>query len=226
MIFDPMFLIFLIPGLILSLWAQSKVNGTFRRYSQVPNAAGLTGAQTARRLLDDAGLQNVAIEQVPGELTDHYDPRSRVLRLSQPVYGARSVSAMAVAAHEAGHALQHAQSYAPLTFRTAIVPVVNIGTNLGFILLFLGIIIGVTGISWVGVGLFALSTLFALVTLPVEFNASARAKQRLAAMGLTGPEDASGVDKVLSAAAWTYIAAFTVSLLQLLYYVSALRRSS
>jgi uncharacterized protein len=131
-----------------------------------------------------------------------------------------------VAAHEAGHALQHAQGYAPLKFRTAIVPVVNIGSNLGFILLFAGIIIGITELAWLGVGLFALATVFAFITLPVEFNASARAKQQLVAMGMTGPQDADAVNKMLSAAAWTYIAAFIVSVLQLLYWVSAVRRSS
>jgi uncharacterized protein len=226
MFLDPMYFIFLIPGLLLSLWAQSKVKGSYQRYSQMANSAGLTGAQSARRILDNAGLQGVGIEAIPGELTDHYDPRHRVLRLSQQIYGTRSVAAMAVAAHEAGHALQHAQGYAPLKFRTAIVPVVNIGSNLGFILLFAGIIIGITELAWLGVGLFALATVFAFITLPVEFNASARAKQQLVAMGMTGPQDADAVNKMLSAAAWTYIAAFIVSVLQLLYWVSAVRRSS
>ena len=140
--FDPMYLVFMIPGLLLALWAQSKVRGNYEKYSKVPNMAGISGAQAARRVLDANGLYNVAIEQTPGELTDHYDPRKRVLALSQGVYNARSVSAVAIAAHEAGHAIQHAQGYAPLKARTAIVPAVNIGSNLGFIVLFIGIIAG------------------------------------------------------------------------------------
>lgn len=226
MVFDPWYFIFIIPGLLLSLWAQSKVKGNFEKYSRVRNGAGLTGAQTSRRILDDEGLQAVPVEQVAGTLTDHYDPRSRVLRLSQPVYGSDSVSAMAVAAHEAGHAIQQKVGYAPLKFRSAIVPLANIGSQLGFLLLFLGIIIGISGLSWLGVGLFALSTVFALVTLPVEFDASRRAKQELKNLGLTGPDDAAAVDKVLDAAAWTYVAAFLTSVLSLLYYVRLARSNN
>jgi uncharacterized protein len=227
MVFDPWYFIIILPGFLLSIWAQSKVKGNFAKYSQVRNGAGLTGAQTARRILDDEGLNSIPIEQVEGALTDHYDPRSKVLRLSQPVYGSDSVAAMAVAAHEAGHAIQQKVDYAPLKFRSAIVPAANIGSKLGFLLIFLGIIIGVTGLSWVGVALFALATIFTLVTLPVEFNASKRAKQELQKLGLTGPDDAAAVDKVLDAAAWTYVAAFLTSLLTLLYYlrlVSSARR--
>lgn len=226
MVFDPLYFLFILPGFLLSIWAQSKVKGNFQKYSQVRNSAGLTGAQTSRRILDDEGLNSIPIEQVPGALTDHYDPRAKVLRLSEPVYGTPSVSAMAVAAHEAGHAMQQKTGYAPLKFRSAIVPVANIGSQLGFLLLILGIIIGVTGLSWAGVALFALSTLFALVTLPVEFDASRRAKQELKNLGLTGPEDAAAVDKVLDAAAWTYVAAFLTSLLSLLYYVRLVRSSN
>lgn len=219
MILDPWYFLFILPGFLLSLWAQSKVKGNFAKYSKVRNGAGLTGAQTSRRILDDVGLDAIPIEQVPGALTDHYDPRNRVLRLSQPVYGVDSVSAMAVAAHEAGHAIQQKVGYAPLKFRSAIVPLANIGSQLGFLLLILGIIIGITGLAWAGVALFALSTLFTLVTLPVEFDASRRAKQELKNLGLTGPDDAAAVDKVLDAAAWTYVAAFLTSALSLLYYV-------
>ena len=227
MVFDPWYFIIILPGFLLSIWAQSKVKGNFAKYSQVRNGAGLTGAQTARRILDDEGLNAIPIEQVQGALTDHYDPRSKVLRLSQPVYGSDSVAAMAVAAHEAGHAIQQKVDYAPLKFRSAIVPAANIGSKLGFILIILGIIIGVTGLSWIGVALFALATIFTLVTLPVEFNASKRAKQELQKLGLTGPDEAAAVDKVLDAAAWTYVAAFLTSLLTLLYYlrlVSSARR--
>jgi uncharacterized protein len=219
MVLDPWYFIIILPGFLLSIWAQSKVKGNFQKYSQVRNGAGLTGAQTARRILDDEGLNSIPIEQVPGALTDHYDPRTKILRLSQPVYGVDSVAAMAVAAHECGHAMQQKAGYAPLKFRSAIVPAANIGSKLGFILLIIGIIIGVSGLSWIGVGLFALSTIFALVTLPVEFNASRRAKQELQQLGLTGPDDAAAVDQVLDAAAWTYVAAFLTSVLSLLYYM-------
>lgn len=219
MIFDPWYFIIILPGFLLSMWAQSKVKGNFSKYSQIRNAAGLTGAQTGRRILDDEGLSSVPIEQIQGALTDNYDPRSKVLRLSQPVYGSDSVAAMAVAAHEAGHAIQDKVGYSPLKFRSAIVPLASLGSQLGFVLLILGVIIGISGLSWAGVALFALSTLFALVTLPVEFDASRRAKQELKNLGLVGPEDAVAVDKVLDAAAWTYVAAFLTSALSLLYWM-------
>lgn len=219
MIFDPWYFIIILPGFLLSMWAQSKVKGNFSKYSQVRNAAGLTGAQAGRRILDDEGLSSIPIEQIQGALTDNYDPRSKVLRLSQPVYGSDSVAAMAVAAHEAGHAIQDKVGYSPLKFRSAIVPLASLGSQLGFVLLILGIVIGISGLSWVGVALFALSTLFALVTLPVEFDASRRAKQELKNLGLVGPEDAVAVDKVLDAAAWTYVAAFLTSALSLLYWM-------
>jgi Zn-dependent membrane protease YugP len=231
MFFDPLYLIFMLPGFLFMLWAQSKVKGTYHKYSRVPNSAGATGAQAARQVLNSQGLYDVQIEPIPGELTDHYDPRSRVLRLSQGVYNVRSIAAIGIAAHEAGHAIQHAKAYAPLKVRTAIVPAVNIGSNLGFILLLIGIFLQITELAWVGVGLFALTTVFALITLPVEFDASRRAKVALAQVGLVdggvrGGEEAKGVANVLSAAAWTYIAGFAVSLLQLLYWISLLTGSS
>ncbi len=227
MIFDPMYLVFMIPGFILSLWAQSKVKGNFSKYSQVPNTAGMTGEQAARRVLNDAGLYNVPIEPTRGVLSDHYDPRKRALFLSEPVYGQRSIAAVAVAAHEAGHAIQHANAYGPLKLRTAIVPAVNIGSQLGFIVLIAGIMLGLTGLAWAGVALFALATVFALVTLPVEFDASKRAKLALVSSGIVdggvaGGQESKGVDKVLDAAAWTYIAGFIASLLSLLYWVMLL----
>lgn len=219
-----MYFIFFIPGMLLMLWAQGKVKGNYKKYSQVPNMAGLTGAQAARRILDANGLQDVAVEAVRGELSDHYDPRSRVLRLSQGVYGVPSISAVGIAAHEAGHAIQHAQAYGPLMMRTNLVPVVNIGSNLGFIVLLAGLFMQLTGLAWAGVALFSLATLFALLTLPVEFDASKRAKLALVQVGIVdggmnGGQELRGVDNVLSAAAWTYIAGFAASVLQLLYYV-------
>jgi uncharacterized protein len=227
MIFDPMYILFMLPGFILAMWAQSKVKGNFQKYSQVANSAGLTGEQAARRVLDNAGLYDVPIERTPGTLTDHYDPRTRKLVLSDPVYAQRSISAVAVAAHEAGHAIQHATAYAPLTARTAIVPVVNIGSQLGFIVLIAGIMLGQLTLGWIGVALFALATVFALITLPVEFDASKRAKQALVSAGIvdggvSGGAESKGVDKVLDAAAWTYIAGFIASLLSLLYWVMLL----
>ncbi len=225
MFFDPMYFVFMIPGLLFMLWAQNRVRGSFKTYSQVRNAVNMTGAQVARRILDANGLQDVVVESTKGDLTDHYDPRDRTLRLSQQVYGTPSIAAMGIAAHESGHAIQHARAYAPLQFRTAIVPVVNIGSNLGIFVLIAGIVLNFAGLAWIGVGLFALATIFALLTLPVEFDASRRAKESLLNLGMTdgglrGGEEGTGVAKVLDAAAWTYVAGFAASLLSLLYYVS------
>ena len=227
MFFDPLYFVFMLPGLFLMLWAQAKVRGSYGKYSQVRNSLGITGAQAARRVLDSQGLHSVPIEQVPGELSDHYDPRKRALFLSQGVYGVPSVAAIAIAAHEAGHAIQHATAYGPLKARTAIVPVVNIGSNIGFIVLFLGIIAGSFELGLVGVLLFATATVFALITLPVEFDASRRAKEALVRTGLVdggvaGGQEAKGVSAVLGSAAWTYVAGFAASLLTLLYYVMVL----
>ena len=218
------FLLFMIPGIIFMLWAQNKVKSNYQKYSKVRNTAGLTGAQAARRVLDTNGLYDVQIEQVGGELSDHYDPRKRVLRLSQAVYGVPSIASVGIAAHEAGHAIQHAKAYAPLQVRTAIVPVVNIGSNLGYIVLIAGLLMAQANIAWVGVILFSLSTIFALLTLPVEFDATRRAKLALVQVGIVdggvaGGEESRGVGRVLDAAAWTYIAGFASSLLSLLYYV-------
>jgi len=227
MFFDPLYFVFMLPGLFLMLWAQSKVKGSYRKFSQVPNSAGVTGAQAARRVLDSQGLQSVGIEHIKGELSDHYDPRTRILRLSDGVYGTKSIAAAAIAAHEAGHAIQHARGYAPLKARTAIVPVVNIGSNLGYIVLIIGVIAGSFQLGLIGVILFALATVFALITLPVEFDASNRAKQALVSTGLIdggvgGGQESKGVATVLSSAAWTYVAGFAASLLTLLYYVMLL----
>lgn len=218
------YFIFFIPGMLLMLWAQSKVKGNYNKYSKVANMSGMTGAQAARRILDSNGLHDVPVEAVRGELSDHYDPRKRVLRLSQGVYGVPSIAAVGIAAHEAGHAIQHATAYGPLVARTNIVPVVNIGSNLGFIVLIAGLFMQMTGLAWAGVALFSLSTLFALITLPVEFDASKRAKVALVQAGIVdngvqGGQEIKGVDNVLDAAAWTYIAGFAASLMTLLYYV-------
>ncbi len=218
------YIMFMIPGLLFMLWAQHKVKSTYKKYSQVQNMANVTGAQAARRVLDSQGLQDVAVESIQGELTDHYDPRSRVLRLSQGVYNVASVAAIGIAAHEAGHAIQHAKAYGPMKLRSALVPAANIGSTLGFGVLFLGIILSQVGLAWVGIVLFSLATVFALVTLPVEFDASARAKAALVQVGLVdsgvrGGQEGGGVSAVLSAAGWTYVAGFASSVLTLLYYV-------
>jgi uncharacterized protein len=229
--FDPMYFFFMIPGLILMLWAQSKVKGSYAKFSKIPNDERMTGAQVARRILDANGLYEVPVEQSPGELSDHYDPRSRTLRLSPGVYGQPTIAAMGIAAHEVGHAIQHANAYAPLKARTAIVPAVTIGSNLGIFVLILGVMLANQTLAWWGVGLFALTTVFALITLPVEFDASRRAMEQLTRLGIAdggvggGPELA-GVKSVLSSAAWTYVASFASSLLTLLYYVSMVSRSS
>lgn len=217
--FDPMYFVFMLPGLIFMLWAQSKVRGNYSKYSQVRNSANVTGAQAARRVLDSQGLYDVQIEQVPGELSDHYDPRDRTLRLSQGVYGVPSIAAIGIAAHEAGHAIQHAKAYGPLKARTALVPAVSLGSNLGIIVLIAGFLLGITGLAWAGVALFALSTVFALVTLPVEFDASSRAKRALANYNILDQRELGGVSQVLTAAAATYVAAAVAAILQLLYWL-------
>jgi Zn-dependent membrane protease YugP len=219
MFFDPLYIIMMLPTIGLMLWAQHRVKSTFNKYSQVPNQHRLTGAQAARLVLDANGLYDVPVERVPGELSDHYDPRVRTLRLSDPVYGSASVAALGIAAHEAGHALQHAQGYAPLKARSALVPVASIGSNLGWIMVLAGILIGLTGLAWLGVAFFAAGTVFALVTLPVEFNASSRAMAQLTTLGIIDRTEYDQNKKVLNAAAWTYIAGFAAAAMQLLYYI-------
>ncbi len=226
--FDPAYLLFAIPPLLLGLWAQFRVQSAFRQYSKVRTGSGLTGAQAARAILDTNGLQSVVVERVGGTLTDHYDPRGKVLRLSESVYATPSVAAVGVAAHEAGHALQDQQHYGPLRLRSAIVPAVNIGSWLGPIIFMVGFFMsGATGntIALIGLLFFAMTAVFALVTLPVEFDASKRAKQQLASAGLLSPQEIGGVDKVLDAAALTYVAAAVQAIMTVLYYVSLMSRS-
>jgi len=226
--FDPVYLLFAIPPLLLGLWAQFRVQSAFRTYSKVKTGNGLTGAQAARAILDANGLQTVTVERVGGSLTDHYDPRGKVLRLSESVYATPSVAAVGVAAHEAGHALQDKQHYGPLRLRSAIVPAVNIGSWLGPIIFMIGFFMsGATGdtIALIGLLFFAMTAIFALVTLPVEFDASKRAKQQLASTGMLSPQEIGGVDKVLDAAALTYVAAAVQAIMTVLYYVSLMSRS-
>jgi len=209
--------VLLLPALAFAIWAQSKVRGTYQKYSQVRSRANITGAQAARRILDSQGLTDVKVEQVAGQLTDHYDPRKRVLRLSEAVYGSPSLAALGVAAHETGHALQHKFNYAPLKLRSGLVPVAQFGTWLAFPLFFIGFII--PSVNWMmdlGILFFAGAVAFSLVTLPVEYNASSRAIKVLSSGGYLAPDETDGARKVLSAAAWTYVAAATMAILQLL----------
>jgi hypothetical protein len=219
--FDPLYLLFALPALVLGLWAQMRVRSTFGKYSRVRALSGITGAQAARRILDVNGLYNVSVERVNGFLSDHYDPRSKTLRLSPDVYDTPSLAAVGVAAHEAGHALQDKQNYAPLQVRSALVPTVQLGSWLGPIIFMVGLLMsGVFGnsIAWLGLILFAATALFSLVTLPVEFDASKRAKQLLVSQGILGTQEMQGVNRVLDAAALTYVAAALQAIMTVLYY--------
>ncbi len=224
-------MLLLIPGMLFTFWAQYRVKSTYSEYSRLQAPMGLTGAAVARRILDSNGLREVPVEVVRGHLTDHYDPRRRVLRLSESVYHGNNMAAVGVAAHEAGHALQDARNYAPLRFRIALVPVCNIGSNLAMPLFFIGLLIsGLSVISeWLmlaGIAAFSLSVLFQLVTLPVEFNASRRAMRCLQSSGVMDEGQLRGSRRVLGAAAMTYVAALAVGLLSLLrLLIIALSRS-
>lgn len=218
--YNPYYLIFMLPAFLLMLATQWYVNSAYRKWSQVRASSRVTGAEAAERLIRYGNLYDVRIESVAGNLSDHYDPRDKVLRLSSGVYQGNSVASLAIAAHELGHAMQDQEGYLPLKFRAALVPAVNIGSMLGWILILIGLFLGFTQLSWLGVAVFSGGALFALATLPVELNASARAKRLLAESGLImGEEERSGVNRVLNAAALTYVAALVTAVLQLLYYV-------
>jgi Zn-dependent membrane protease YugP len=214
-------MIFMLPAIFLMMLAQWYVSSAYKKWSQVPTMNRLTGAQAAQRLISAGGLYGVQIEGVAGNLTDHYDPRSKVLRLSQGVYAGQSVAAMAIAAHELGHAMQDNEGYLPLRLRAAMVPAVNIGSYLGWILIFIGILLRFTELSWLGILIFSGGALFSLATLPVELNASARAKRLLVDSGLiVGEDEQRGVNRVLNAAAMTYVAGLITAVMQLLYWVT------
>ncbi len=217
--FDIFYFILVIPAMIFAMWAQSKVNSTFNKYSQIGTSSGMTGSEAARRILDANGLRHVSIERVSGKLTDHYDPKSDVIRLSDSVYQSASVAAIGVAAHEAGHAVQYAENYSPIKLRAAIIPITQIGSTLSFPLLLAGIFLDTGFLINIGLLLFASVALFQLVTLPVEFNASARAVEALDKSGRVRGEEVDGVKKVLNAAALTYVAALAVSVANLLRLV-------
>lgn len=215
--FDPLYLLVAIPGLLLGFYAQMRVKSAFNQYSRVRSATGMTGAQAARRILDSSGLHTVAVERVNGFLSDHYDPSKKVLRLSPDVYDTPSLAAVGVAAHEAGHALQDQQHYAPLQLRSALVPSVQIGGWVGPLIFFLGLAMNTT-LAWIGLILFGMTAVFALVTLPVEFDATKRAKQLLVTQGILGQQEIQGVNRVLDAAALTYVAAAVQAVMTLAYY--------
>ncbi|TWT52514.1 putative neutral zinc metallopeptidase [Rubripirellula amarantea] len=215
-----LYFLLLIPPMLLGFYAQWKVKSAFSKMSQIP--ARMSGAQAARQMLDHGGLSSVGIEQVPGQLSDHYDPRAKVLRLSPDVYSGRSMAALGVACHEAGHAFQDAHNYAPLMIRNAAVPAANFGSGTGMILLMAGLGFGLTSVAWAGVILFAAVVFFQLVNLPVEFDASARAKRELVAQGMIAGNEEQYISKVLNAAALTYVAATLQAVLTLVYYVMLL----
>lgn len=219
--FDWTYLVIVLPCIILSLWASSSVNSTFNKYSKVMSYRRITGAEAAQRVLSANGVRNVRIERVSGNLTDHYDPRTNVIRLSDSVYNSASVAAIGVACHEAGHAVQYAENYGPIKLRAAIIPVTNIGSKLAMPLILVGLLLGFIGdfsytLVYLGIACFGLSLVFQLVTLPVEFNASRRAMAAISQSNILSEEEQRGARKTLKAAAMTYVAATAVALAQLL----------
>lgn len=230
MYFDWTYLVFVMPAVLLSIWASSSVNSTFQRYQNQHSSRGITGYEAARRILQANGLSHVRIEAISGHLSDHYDPRAQVIRLSDSVYGSTSTAAIGVAAHEAGHAVQHATAYAPLTLRNAIIPITNIGSRLAFPLFLAGFLLAsfdsiYLTLAYVGLIAFSLCVVFQLLTLPTEFNASNRALAALESQGILNEAELTGSRKVLRAAAMTYVAALAVSVTQLLRLLYILNRS-
>ena len=223
MYFDTTYMMIMLPMLLFSLWASFKTKSAFKKYSQVRVMSGQTGAQAAKTLLDNAGITDVEIKPIRGMLSDHYNPMTKTLALSEGVYGQSSISAVGVACHEAGHAIQHARNYKPMWLRSVLVKPASIGSKFGIYAIIIGMIIGATGLFKVGIVLFAAAVAFQLVTLPVEFDASARAKKLSVEYGIVSPQEKGGVDSVLNAAAMTYVAAAASSVLQLLYWISRAR---
>jgi Zn-dependent membrane protease YugP len=222
--FDPYFFIFVVPAMIFAFWAQFKVKSSFNKYSKERVTNGMTGAQAAAQVLRQAGVTGVKIEHTPGHLTDHFDPRGNVIRLSDSVYNASTVAAIGVAAHEAGHAIQYAQGYSPMKIRAAIIPVTNFGSMLAMPLFIIGFFMAALGLMYAGIILFSAIAVFQLITLPVEFNASNRAVAALEGDAILTAYELQGSKKVLTAAALTYVAALAVSLAQILRMVGSARR--
>ncbi|MEW4568255.1 zinc metallopeptidase [Tautonia sp. JC769] len=219
MIFDPVYFLFLAPAMLLAAWAQMRVKSAYAEGAQIPSSAGVTGAQAAAEVMHSEGLNRVDIEPVDGYLSDHYDPRHKVLRLSPGVYGEHSLAALGIAAHEAGHALQDAHGYGPLAIRNLLVPVAGFGSNFAWIVMIVGFFMGSMNIIIGGIALFSAVVVFQLVNLPVEFDASRRAREHLLSTGLITAQEEPVVAKVLNAAAWTYVAATLSSILTLLYFL-------
>ena len=219
MTFDPLYLSLILPGFLLSAWASAKTRAAFAKYSQVPTRRGLTGAEAANELLVRAGVAGVTIEPARGMLTDHYNPATKRLALSEGVFNSTSIAAVGIAAHEAGHAIQHAHRYGPLWLRSALVPTASFGSSLGYMVMLFGLMLASSQMVWIGALLFSAVIAFQLVTLPVEYDASARAKALLVKHGMVSPTEREGVDRVLNAAALTYVAAAVSSLATLAYFL-------
>ena len=219
MFFDPLYLLFMLPGLALSLWASFRTKSAFKKYSKVPSATGYSGAQAAQLLLDRAGIPGVRIVRTHGFLSDHYNPVNKTLALSEDVYDSASLSAIGVATHEAGHAIQHAGNYAPLWVRSMLVPTASIGSSIGYFVMLIGLFMASQNMVLVGAVLFSAVLLFQIVTLPVEFDATRRAKELVVAQGIISPHERQGVDRVLNAAAMTYVAAAVSTLFTLIYFL-------
>ena len=219
MFFDPMYFVFIIPAVVLSLWASWRVKVNFKKYSRVQSSRGLSGAQAAAELLQREGIQDVQIVRTGGKLSDHYNPLTKKLALSEEVYNSSSIAAIGVATHEAGHAIQHAQNYAPLWIRSLLVPTAKIGSSIGYMVMLFGLFLASTNMILVGAVLFSMVLLFQIVTLPVEFDASSRAKALVVEHGIILPQERVGVDAVLNAAALTYVAAAISTLFTLLYFL-------
>lgn len=226
MVFDPLYLVMILPALALSMWASWRTNAAFKKYSRVRSLSGLTGAQAAQRLLAGAGITDVDVVATRGTLSDHYNPATKTLALSEPVYGSPSVAAIGVACHEAGHAIQHARGYKPLWLRSALVPTANIGSKLGYFVMFAGLMLMYMAsfrlgqqVVLFGALLFSAVLLFQIVTLPVEFDATRRAKRLAVEQGIVLQQERQGMDRVLNAAAMTYVAAVVATLMTLIYYL-------
>jgi Zn-dependent membrane protease YugP len=219
MFFDPLYFVFLAPGILLAMWAQWRIHSAYERASQIPAASGYTGAETAALLMREAGVRGVGVEPVEGVMTDHYSPHEKVLRLSPDVYAGRSLAALGIAAHEAGHAIQDQVRYGPLVIRNLMVPLAMFGSNAAWIIILLGFALKLAGLIYIGIAAFGLTVLFQLVNLPVEFDASRRARRELVAAGLVSPREEAEVARVLNAAAMTYVAATLTAVLTLLYFL-------
>jgi Zn-dependent membrane protease YugP len=219
--FNSQYLLYMVPAILAMMAAQFYVRAAYRKWGNIPTSSGASGLDTVRRILTANGMEDIPIQQVPGQLTDHYDPRKKELRLSPSVYQGKSIASVAIAAHELGHAQQHQEGYFPLQLRSMLVPAVNIGSTLGWILIMVGLLLNLIGIAWLGVFAFSGGAIFALATLPVELNASSRAKKLLQSSGvIRTAQEQQGVNTVLNAAALTYVASLFTAVMQLLYWIS------